>query len=274
MINKNIKFLKRYIALLIIGFIAVILTVESSKPIFPTDELLAGGGREVQRAVYAFFMILDGNRIMFYIFIFIFAISPLIISSDYYISAENKFEHSVIQRIGIRKFILFRATNSFFYSALFMLIILMFSLLYLHISFAPIDFSGIISTYVLFSTSGISNLIIFILLSSIGYGILQTFLSALIRFIKNKYVFYSMGLLLTFGTLLLYIFIINIVGKFFEYNILLQYFMSLFVPMNLVTPGLMFAELGLLAFITSATFYAIMIILLTILESKSRKVNG
>lgn len=93
--------------------------------------------------------------------------------------------------------------------------------------------------------------------------------------LKDVYTrFLTLPLLLTFGTLLLYIFIINIVGKFFEYNILLQYFMSLFVPMNLVTPGLMFAELGLLAFITSATFYAIMIILLTILESKSRKVNG
>ena len=135
-------------------------------------------------------------------------ILPSIISADFLLYEHNKFNHFLITRMSSSLY--HKKERQFNFLATFILIFMthLLTILIIHLFFFKISFS-INPIYMnatrqtnLLSSSLLLNLIIYMILSSIGYALFSDFLFSLQYFIKNVYLYRTLGLLVS---LILYI---------------------------------------------------------------------
>ena len=155
-----------------------------------------------------FFYYLQDSGLTLILYVLTTLIIPNIISADFLLYNHNKFNHFLITRMSSS--IYHKKERQFNFIATFILILIthLLTILIIHLFFFKISFS-INPIYMnatrqtnLLSSSLLLNLIIYIILSSIGYALFSHFLFSLQYFIKNVYLYRTLGLLVS---LILYI---------------------------------------------------------------------
>lgn len=154
------------------------------------------------------FYYLQDSGLTLILYVLTTLIVPNIISADFLLYEHNKFNHFMITRMSSSLY--HKKERHFNFLATFILILMthLLTILIIHLFFFKISFS-INPIYMdatrqtnLLSSSLFLNLIIYIILSSIGYAIFSHFLFSLQYFIKNVYFYRTLGLLVS---LILYI---------------------------------------------------------------------
>ena len=155
-----------------------------------------------------FFYYLQDSGLTLILYVLTTLIVPNIISADFLLYEHNKFNHFLITRMSSSLY--HKKERQFNFLATFILILMthLLTILIIHLFFFKISFS-INPIYMnatrqtnLLSSSLFLNLIIYMILSSIGYAIFSHFLFSLQYFIKNVYLYRTLGL---FVSLILYI---------------------------------------------------------------------
>lgn len=155
-----------------------------------------------------FFYYLQDSGLTLILYVLTTLIVPNIISADLLLYEHNKFNHFMITRMSSSLY--HKKERKFNFLATFILILIthLLTILIIHLFFFKISFS-INPIYMdatrqtnLLSSSLFLNLIIYIILSSIGYALFSHFLFSLQYFIKNVYLYRTLGLLVS---LILYI---------------------------------------------------------------------
>ena len=155
-----------------------------------------------------FFYYLQDSGLTLILYVLTTLIVPNIISADLLLYEHNKFNHFLITRMSSSLY--HKKERRFNFLASFILILMthLLTILIIHLFFFKISFS-INPIYMnatrqtnLLSSSLFLNLIIYMGLSSIGYAIFSHFLFSLQYFIKNVYLYRTLGLLVS---LILYI---------------------------------------------------------------------
>ena len=155
-----------------------------------------------------FFYYLQDSGLTLILYVLTTLIMPNIISADFLLYEHNKFNHFLITRMSSSLY--HKKERQFNFLATFILILMthLLTILIIHLFFFKISFS-INPIYMnatrqtnLLSSSLFLNLIIYMILSSIGYAIFSHFLFSLQYFIKNVYLYRTLGLLVS---LILYI---------------------------------------------------------------------
>ena len=155
-----------------------------------------------------FFYYLQDSGLTLILYVLTTLIVPNIISADFLLYEHNKFNHFMITRMSSSLY--HKKERHFNFLATFILILMthLLTILIIHLFFFKISFS-INPIYMnatrqtnLLSSSLLLNLIIYMVLSSIGYALFSHFLFSLQCFIKNVYFYRTLGLLIS---LILYI---------------------------------------------------------------------
>lgn len=155
-----------------------------------------------------FFYYLQDSGLTLILYVLTTLIVPNIISADFLLYDHNKFNHFLITRMSSSLY--HKKERQFNFLATFILILMthLLTILIIHLFFFKISFS-INPIYMnatrqtnLLSSSLLLNLIIYMILSSIGYALFSHFLFSLQYFIKNVYLYRTLGLLVS---LILYI---------------------------------------------------------------------
>ena len=155
-----------------------------------------------------FFYYLQDSGLTLILYALTTLIVPNIISADFLLYEHNKFNHFLITRMSSSLY--HKKERRFNFLATFILILLthLLTILIIHLFFFKISFS-INPIYMnatrqtcLLSSSLLLNLIIYMVLSSLGYALFSHFLFSLQYFIKNVYLYRTLGLLVS---LILYI---------------------------------------------------------------------
>ena len=155
-----------------------------------------------------FFYYLQDSGLTLILYVLTTLIVPNIISADFLLYDHNKFNHFLITRMSSSLY--HKKERQFNFLATFILILMthLLTILIIHLFFFKISFS-INPIYMnatrqtnLLSSSLLLNLIIYMILSSIGYARFSHFLFSLQYFIKNVYLYRTLGLLVS---LILYI---------------------------------------------------------------------
>lgn len=155
-----------------------------------------------------FFYYLQDSGLTLIFYVLTTLIVPNIISADFLLYNHNKFNQFMITRMSSSLY--YKKERQFNFIATFILILIthLLTILIIHLFFFKISFS-INPIYMnatrqtnLLSGSLLLNLIIYIILSSIGYGLFSHFLFSLQYFVKNVYLYRTLGLLVS---LILYI---------------------------------------------------------------------
>ncbi|MCD7893341.1 MAG: hypothetical protein LUG60_06525 [Erysipelotrichaceae bacterium] len=237
---------KRKIALFIVYFIAIIVGVfivyHSEYGSFNGDELNQMKAFDKEMGLDFFYLLQDSGLTLIMFFLTCIILSN-IISSDFLSYNHNKFDHFLIVRMSTKQYN--KISKIFNFSVTFIVILLthLITLMIIHLFCFPISFSmseayfGATRQTTLFSNSMLISLIIYILLSSIGYGIFSNFIYALQSFVKNIYLYRTLGILLA---LILYIgssvvcrYVIDYIGSTLLATI--AYFINI---INIITPGI------------------------------------
>lgn len=155
-----------------------------------------------------FFYYLQDSGLTLILYVLTTLIIPNIISADFLLYEHNKFNHFLITLMSSSLY--HKKERQFNFLVTFILIFMthLLTILIIHLFFFKISFS-INPIYMdatrqtnLLSSSLFLNLIIYIILSSIGYALFSHFLFSLQYFIKNVYLYRTLGLLVS---LILYI---------------------------------------------------------------------
>lgn len=155
-----------------------------------------------------FFYYLQDSGLTLILYVLTTLIVPNIISADFLLYDHNKFNHFLITRMSSSLY--HKKERQFNFLATFILILMthLLTILIIHLFFFKISFS-INPIYMnatrqtnLLSSSLLLNLIIYMILSSFGYALFSHFLFSLQYFIKNVYLYRTLGLLVS---LILYI---------------------------------------------------------------------
>jgi len=155
-----------------------------------------------------FFYYLQDSGLTLILYALTTLIVPNIISADFLLYEHSKFNHFLITRMSSSLY--HKKERQFNFLATFILILLthLLTILIIHLFFFKISFS-INPIYMnatrqtcLLSSSLLLNLIIYMVLSSLGYALFSHFLFSLQYFIKNVYLYRTLGLLVS---LILYI---------------------------------------------------------------------
>ena len=155
-----------------------------------------------------FFYYLQDSGLTLILYVLTTLIVPNIISADFLLYDHNKFNQFMITRMSSSLY--HKKERQFNFIATFILILIthLLTILIIHLFFFKISFSinpiymnatrqtNLLSGYLLL------NLIIYTILSSIGYALFSHFLFSLQYFIKNVYLYRTLGLLVS---LILYI---------------------------------------------------------------------
>lgn len=155
-----------------------------------------------------FFYYLQDSGLTLILYVLTTLIVPNIISADFLLYEHNKFNHFLITRMSSSLY--HKKERQFNFLATFILILMthLLTILIIHLFFFKISFF-INPIYMnatrqtnLLSSSLLLNLIIYMILSSFGYALFSHFLFSLQYFIKNVYLYRTLGLLVS---LILYI---------------------------------------------------------------------
>lgn len=180
-----------------------------------------------------------GGMIMIYLLFIL--IVPNLYASECLISRKTGFSSLIKLRLGYKKYFKNNVVLNFSLAFITVLITQCLLLLLIHIAYAPIEFTftTITDTYTnsqLLNPNELISLILFIIFTSIGYGLFSVFLYSLQAWLRNVHLFRLSGLI---SGILLYTGIVMI-GKsiYFVVESPIVEFLSagLFIG-NLLNPG-------------------------------------
>lgn len=229
--------------------------------------------RDYGVSVYFSLMSINRNVIYFISYTLLF---PSIILMDYYDYSFTKFNYFIFERIGIKEYYRKALMNIFvvtFLSTLFINLCLLISVgvIWSNISFSPQYI------YNLFSNNTFVNLLTYLIFSSIGSGFFSMFLFSIISFIKNKYVYRGIVVILTFSSVILCTilgpFLFPLASLFSNITMYKTVIFSL-VPCGLLTPGMIFESYGFLNFVCSFLIYLICFVICMKISDAIRRKNG
>ena len=202
---------KKKLLLFSIYFIAIIIGIfisyKGAYGSIPNNEMILMKSKDPEMGL-DFFYYLQDSGLTLILYVLTTLIVPNIISSDFLLYNHNKFNHFLITRMSSS--IYHKKERQFNFVSTFILILIthLLTILIIHLFFFKISFS-INPIYMnatrqtnLLSSSLLLNLIIYMLLSAIGYALFSHFLFSLQYFIKNVYLYRTLGLLVS---LILYI---------------------------------------------------------------------
>lgn len=202
---------KKKLLLFSIYFIVVIVRIfisyKGAYSSIPEKEMILMKSKDPEMGL-DFFYYLQDSGLTLILYVLTTLIVPNIISADFLLYEHNKFNHFMITRMSSS--IYHKKERQFNFLATFILIFMthLLTVLIIHLFFFKISFS-INPIYMnatrqtnLLSSSLFLNLIIYMVLSSIGYALFSHFLFSLQCFIKNVYFYRTLGLLVS---LILYI---------------------------------------------------------------------
>ena len=202
---------KKKLLLFSIYFIAIIIGIfisyKGAYGSIPNNEMILMKSKDPEMGLDFFYYLQDsGLTLIFYVLTTL--IVPNIISADFLLYDHNKFNHFLITRMSSTTYHKKERQFNFFATFILILITHLLTILIIHLFFFKISFS-INPIYMnatrqtnLLSGSLLLNFIIYIILSSIGYALFSHFLFSLQYFIKNVYLYRTLGLLVS---LILYI---------------------------------------------------------------------
>ena len=202
---------KKKLLLFSIFFIAIIIGIfisyKGAYGSIPNNEMILMKSKDPEMGL-DFFYYLQDSGLTLILYVLTTLIVPNIISADFLLYNHNKFNHFLITRMSSS--IYHKKERQFNFVSTFILILIthLLTILIIHLFFFKISFS-INPIYMnatrqtnLLSSSLLLNLIIYMLLSAIGYALFSHFLFSLQYFIKNVYLYRTLGLLVS---LILYI---------------------------------------------------------------------
>lgn len=202
---------KKKLLLFSLYFIAVIIGIfisyKGAYGSIPNNEMILMKSKDPEMGL-DFFYYLQDSGLTLILYVLTTLIVPNIISADFLLYEHNKFNHFLITRMSSSLY--HKKERQFNFLATFILILMthLLTMLIIHLFFFKISFS-INPIYMnatrqtnLLSSSLLLNLIIYMVLSSIGYALFSHFLFSLQYFIKNVYLYRTLGLLVS---LILYI---------------------------------------------------------------------
>lgn len=202
---------KKKLLLFSIYFIAIVagifISYKGAYGSIPEKEMILMKSKDPEMGL-DFFYYLQDSGLTLILYVLTTLIVPNIISADFLLYEHNKFNHLLITRMSSSLYHKKERQFNFLATFIFILMTHLLTILIIHLFFFKISFS-INPIYMnatrqtnLLSSSLFLNLIIYMVLSSIGYALFSHFLFSLQYFIKNVYLYRTLGLLVS---LILYI---------------------------------------------------------------------
>lgn len=220
-----------------------------------------------------YFSIQNSSREILYTVLVILLI-PSLILMYYYDDYHNKHDNLCLLRVGYKKYYLRALLQILFFTFLLRLIVEVIFVLEIHFFKSNIDFISPVTSHALFGDKALINLITYIFTSSIGTGIFSCFWFSIIYFIKNKYIFRGIMILLLFvsmiGFSMIYPFISNLIGQ----SDILVAVVSAISPTSLIGPGTIYETQGFMNFISGIIIYILITLLLLNISYRKKLQNG
>lgn len=202
--KKKLLLFSIYFIVVIVG---IFISYKGAYSSIPKKEMILMKSKDPEMGL-DFFYYLQDSGLTLILYVLTTLIVPNIISADFLLYEHNKFNHFLITRMSSSLY--HKKERQFNFLATFILILMthLLTILIIHLFFFKISFS-INPIYMnatrqthLLSSSLLLNLIIYMILSSLGYALFSHFLFSLQYFIKNVYLYRILGLLVS---LILYI---------------------------------------------------------------------
>ena len=202
--KKKLLLFSIYFIVVIVG---IFISYKGAFSSIPKKEMILMKSKDPEMGL-DFFYYLQDSGLTLILYVLTTLIVPNIISADLLLYEHNKFNHFMITRMSSSLY--HKKERHFNFLATFILILMthLLTILIIHLFFFKISFS-INPIYMnatrqthLLSSSLFLNFIIYMVLSSIGYALFSHFLFSLQYFIKNVYLYRTLGLLVS---LILYI---------------------------------------------------------------------
>ena len=202
--KKKLLLFSIYFIVVVVG---IFISYKGAYASIPEKEMILMKSKDPEMGL-DFFYYLQDSGLTLILYALTTLIVPNIISADFLLYEHSKFNHFLITRMSSSLY--HKKERQFNFLATFILILLthLLTILIIHLFFFKISFS-INPIYMnatrqtcLLSSSLLLNLIIYMVLSSLGYALFSHFLFSLQYFIKNVYLYRTLGLLVS---LILYI---------------------------------------------------------------------
>ena len=202
--KKKLLLFSLYFIAIIIG---IFISYKGAYGSIPNNEMILMKSKDPEMGL-DFFYYLQDSGLTLILYVLTTLIVPNIISADFLLYDHNKFNQFMITRMSSTTYHKKERQFNFFATFILILITHLLTILIIYLFFFKISFS-INPIYMnatrqtnLLSGSLLLNLIIYTILSSIGYALFSHFLFSLQYFIKNVYLYRTLGLLVS---LILYI---------------------------------------------------------------------
>lgn len=222
-----------------------------------------------------FFSTINSNRNIIFLVVFSL-LYPSILLIDYFDYDYNRFSNLIQIRIGRKKFYINSLIKVFSVYTLITLILYCLMLINIHFIWSPISFIANQHIGMYFSNNPMENMILFLIISSIGSGVYACFLYSIIYICNNKYIYRVAMILNVLVGIFASTFVVSFIRSIFTYNTFTYSLSYLLVPCGLFAPGTIpDMELsGFINFITSTIIYILLGTSLLIYSFKRREKNG
>ena len=189
--KKKLLLFSIYFIVVIVG---IFISYKGAYSSIPKKEMILMKSKDPEMGL-DFFYYLQDSGLTLILYVLTTLIVPNIISADFLLYEHNKFNHFLITRMSSSLY--HKKERQFNFLATFILILMthLLTILIIHLFFFKISFS-INPIYMnatrqthLLSSSLLLNLIIYMILSSLGYALFSHFLFSLQYFIKNVYLY-------------------------------------------------------------------------------------
>ena len=190
-----------------------------------------------------YYSIHDTTQIL-YLFVLNLFLSPNIISADIFKERKGKFCYLIKTRISARKYYISGIISNFLITFFYYVIFEILLILFIHFFLAPIsfdfivdkDFTSITHTET-FAQNHVLNLLIFIFLTSAGYALFSSFIFSLKSYIKNIYVYRSIGFIIGLVLAVLPVILGATFFESFSNEGILHLFSTVYIT-NIIAPGI------------------------------------
>lgn len=213
-----------------------------------------------------YFSIQNSGRESLYIIILLL-ILPMFTLTGYFNSINNRHCNYVINRIGTKRYFLLALKETFLVGVFSRLGVEVLSVLSIHFFYSRINLNEILTHYTLVNSDPLTNIVVYILLASIGTGIFSCFWFSTIYLIKNKYIFQGIMVFWQFISMIIFMLLAGITGTHTDkgYAIL-----TCITPSSLLTPGQIYESECILNFFSGAVFYCAITLALLYYSYKQR----
>lgn len=228
-----------------------------------------------------FFYFLQDSGLTLVMFILTSIIIPNIVSSDFLLYSSNKFDNLLITRITTDQYNKVAKNLNFIITFIIILFTHLITLIVIHLFCFKILFS-INEIYLdatrqtnLFSNSLMLSLIIYIILSSLGYALFSNVIFSFQAYVKNIYLYRTLGictsLILYIGSSVLSRYLYDFTGSILLATI--AYFINV---ANIISPGIIKSPIlsnnYLLFYIGTSFLYCLIALILFELKEKNKYV--